>query len=189
MAATILGVEDSVSTATLSPSVPQAPTFSLGTIRSVLAEMQAEYPDRAWRLIKAASIVAVRDISPYAGIGWLVGSECDADKSYWVQPIDGQMTCDCEDAKRRGYPCKHALAVLLLQRCERAQAEAEPPLCTSCHDTPAVVRGLCARCNRLILRVERERDDAAAHDPTCAPIAYELAPAAVALLDNPLPAA
>jgi len=101
----------------------------------VLAELSAEHPERAGRLVKAANIVAVRDITPYHGIGWLVGSECDADKSYWVQPIDGQMTCDCMDYRQRGGPCKHALAVALYQRCERAEAEQADPT-TDANVTP-----------------------------------------------------
>jgi hypothetical protein len=109
------------------PIVPQAPTFDFATLRTVLAEMTAEHPERAWRLVRAANLVAVRDITAYHGIGHLVGSECDPTRAYWVQPIDGRMTCDCQDYRQRGGPCKHGLAVELLQRCERAQAEAEDP--------------------------------------------------------------
>jgi hypothetical protein len=110
------------------PSIQSsAPTFSLATLRIVLAELTREHPDREWRLVKAANIVAVRDITPYHGIGWLVGSETDADKSYWVQPVNGQMTCDCQDYARRGGPCKHALAVLMFTACERLDAEQADP--------------------------------------------------------------
>ncbi len=38
-------------------------------------------------------------------------------------------------------------------------------ICTSCRDTPALVRGLCARCNGLILVLERTRDDARQVEP------------------------
>jgi hypothetical protein len=93
-------------------------------LRSVLAELTQE---REWRLVKAANIVDIRDIVVYHGIGWLVGSECDATKACWVQPIDGQMTCDCMDYRQRGGPGKHALAVELYQRCERRDAEQDDP--------------------------------------------------------------
>jgi hypothetical protein len=108
-------------------SVPQAPTFSLATLRIALAELTLEHPERAGRLVKAANIVAVRSISPVYGIGWLVESETDAGKTYWVMPVEDRMTCDCQDYRQRGGPCKHALAVELFTRCERRDAEASDP--------------------------------------------------------------
>ena len=58
---------------TATPSIQSsAPTFSLATLRTVLAELTEQYPDREWRLVKAANIVAVRTIAPVYGIGWLV---------------------------------------------------------------------------------------------------------------------
>jgi hypothetical protein len=114
----------------ISPAQSTAPAFSLATLRTVLAELTQEHPDREWRLVKAANIVAVRTIAPVYGIGWLVGSETDAGKSYWVQPVDGQATCDCMDFRQRGGPCKHALAVDLYTRCERRDAEqGDPTVC------------------------------------------------------------
>jgi hypothetical protein len=103
------------------------PTFSLATLRTVLAELTVEHPERAGRLVKAANIVAVRSISPVYGIGWLVESETDAGKTYWVMPVEDRMTCDCMDYRQRGGPCKHALAVELFTRCERRDAEQADP--------------------------------------------------------------
>jgi hypothetical protein len=90
----------------------------------VLAELTAEHSDREWRLVKAANIVAVRTIehSP-SGPGWWVESETEAGQFYFVLPVDGHDTCNCQDYQRRGGPCKHALAVELLQRCEQHDAE------------------------------------------------------------------
>src|SRR5215212_1680281 len=107
------------------PSIQSsAPTFSLATLRTVLGEMTAERPEREWRLVKAANIVAVRTIerSP-SGPGWWVESESEAGKFYFVLPVDGRDTCSCQDYQRRGGPCKHGLAVELFQRCERDDAE------------------------------------------------------------------
>jgi hypothetical protein len=59
------------------PSIQSsAPTFSLATLRTVLAELTEQYPDREWRLVKAANIVAVRNMEryPHGGI-WFVQSE------------------------------------------------------------------------------------------------------------------
>lgn len=104
------------------------PAFSLATLRAVLAEMTAEHPDREWRLVKAANIVAVRIIerSP-SGPGWWVESESEAGKFYFVLPVDGRATCSCQDYQRRGGPCKHILATTLYARCERADAEEADP--------------------------------------------------------------
>src|SRR3954451_1584960 len=121
------GQEDSEVTATLS-SQSNAPTFSLATLRTVLAHLSAEHPDRAYRLVKAANIVAVRTIerSP-SGPGWWVESESEAGKFYFVLPVAGRDTCSCQDYQRRGGPCKHGLAVELFQRCERVDAEQADP--------------------------------------------------------------
>ena len=57
---------------TAPPSIQSsAPTFSLATLREVLAEMEAAHPERASRLVRAANIVAVRAIeqSPDSGLG------------------------------------------------------------------------------------------------------------------------
>jgi hypothetical protein len=105
-----------------------APTFSLATLRTVLAEMTAEHPERQWRLVKAANIAAVRTVDryPYGGI-WFVGSECDPGKQYTIVPTENGDTCDCMDYRQRGGPCKHILAVEMFQRCERLDAEANDP--------------------------------------------------------------
>src|SRR3954453_18632013 len=115
------------------PSVQSsAPTFSLATLRTVLAELTVEHPDREWRLVKAANIVAVRTIerSP-SGPGWWVESESEAGKYYFVLPVDGRDTGSCQDYQRRGGPCKHILATTLYARCERADAEQRVPAVTT----------------------------------------------------------
>ena len=85
-------------------------------------------PERAGRLQRAATIVCTRAIDRVYDLGHMVESECERGRFYWVMPVDGQMTCDCEDARLCGYPCKHGLAVELFQRCERAEAlEASDP--------------------------------------------------------------
>jgi hypothetical protein len=127
MRQTSWGMEDSKVVTILATSIPQAPTFSLATLRTVLAELTERYPQRAGRLVKAANIVAVRSIAPVYGIGWLVSSEVDADKTYWVQPVDALLTCDCMDFRQRGGPCKHGLAVELFTACERRDAEQADP--------------------------------------------------------------
>src|SRR4051812_28454419 len=94
----------------------------------MLAELTAEHPDRAWRLVKAANIVAVRTVerSP-SGPGWWVESESEVGKYYFVFPVDGRDTCSCQDYRQRGGPCKHILATTLYTRCERLDAEQRDP--------------------------------------------------------------
>src|SRR5215217_2501607 len=91
-------------------SVPQVPTFSLATLRTVLAELTTEHPDRMSRLVKAANIVAIRTIerSP-SGPGWWVESESESGKFYFVLAVEAIDTCSCQDYLRRGGPCKHIL--------------------------------------------------------------------------------
>ncbi len=110
----------------ISPAQSTAPTFSLATLRTVLAELTAEHPDRTWRLVKAANIVAIRTIERSEfNPGWWIESETEAGKYYFVLRVDGRDTCSCQDYLRRGGPCKHALAMELFQRCERRDTEAD----------------------------------------------------------------
>jgi len=117
----------------MTPRFPQAqssaPTFSLATLRTVLAEMTAERPDRACRLQRAAYLVAFRVIERAETPGcWWVQSETDDAQQYFVVDVGGdRFTCRCPDAERRGHPCKHSLAVMLHQRAERLDAEQSDP--------------------------------------------------------------
>src|SRR3954471_11665242 len=123
------GHGDSEMTAT--PSFESsAPTFSLATLRAVLADMEAAHPERASRLARAANIVAVREIEHSTDSDlWFVQSECDATNTYFVLyvPQFGIWTCNCKDFVQRGGPCKHALSVQMLQACEARERGTEPP--------------------------------------------------------------
>src|SRR3954452_17683842 len=83
------------------PSIQSsAPTFSLATLREVLAAMEAAHPERAGRLVHAANIVAIRRIQlGDSGKVWWVQSECDATQEYMVVPVPefNLMTCTCQD--------------------------------------------------------------------------------------------
>jgi hypothetical protein len=118
----------------ISPSnQSSAPAFSLATLRAVLAAMEAAHPEYGQRPVHAANIVAVRRIEATASGTFWVQSECDPTREYWVCPLPvfHLWRCTCQDYQRRGGPCKHALAVQLLQACEQRQAEqnaAESPI-------------------------------------------------------------
>src|SRR4051795_2466740 len=117
--------------APISPAIQSsAPTFSLATLREVLTVMEAAHPEWASRLVRAANIVAVREIEPSPDSDlWFVQSECDATNTYFVLyvPQFGIWTCNCKDFVQRGGPCKHALAVQILQACEARERGPEPP--------------------------------------------------------------
>jgi hypothetical protein len=101
-----------------------------------MTEMVQEHPEREIRLTRAANLVAVRQVDSDNGIGWLVGSESDASKTYWVQCVADVVSCDCQDYRQRGGPCKHALAVELLRRCERREVEESDPTLKNVTDFP-----------------------------------------------------
>ncbi len=124
------------------PSAPQpqhtilaspAPSISIATLREVLAKGQVAHPELAARMERAAVIVALRSIAPAvaaenAGIGyWCEAS--DGSREYWVT-LDPRGyrgdRCSCPDYQQRGGPCKHSIAVRLLQACERAEARQAP---------------------------------------------------------------
>ena len=101
------------------------PTFGVNILREVLAELKAAEPERGCRWDRAAAIVAIRRIEPTPNGAWWVESECEPGKEYWVcQPLGHVWTCTCRE---RGGPCKHALAVRLLQACEAREGGSPPP--------------------------------------------------------------
>jgi hypothetical protein len=107
------------------PTQDSVPAISLATLRQILAEYQQAHPERGTRWHHAAMIVALRRIEPAMAdvAGWWVQSEYEPEKEYFVAQLDfGIWTCRCPDFQQRGGPCKHALAVQLLDACERRQA-------------------------------------------------------------------
>jgi hypothetical protein len=125
------------------PTTPQAepstPALSLTSLRAALADMESAHPEYGQRPMRAASIAALRRIEPTVNGNYWVQSECDPSREYWVCPLPqfNVWRCTCKDFEQRGGPCKHALAVQLLQDCERREA---------------------ARSNLLLFPVERYRD-------------------------------
>ncbi len=107
-----------------------APTFSLQTLREVLAELE---PLHGGRAVRAATIVACRAIVPGAsGQAWYVQSETDPGRDYIVCCARGfdHWCCGCKDWERRGVglgACKHILAVRILRECEARERGPEPP--------------------------------------------------------------
>jgi hypothetical protein len=92
--------------------------------------MEAAHPEYGQRPVHAANIVAVRRIEATAAGTYWVQSECDATREYWVCPLPEfhLWRCTCQDYQRRGGPCKHALAVQLLQACEAGGRGPQPPV-------------------------------------------------------------
>jgi hypothetical protein len=114
----------------------------------VLAELEPQYGPRAAR---AANIVAVRRIQlGDSGRVWWVQSETDPTHEYMVVPVPdfGLWSCTCHDFHRRGGPCKHALAVRVLQACEAKEAAhvAASQPCAACGQPDYLTAGLCEPC-------------------------------------------
>jgi hypothetical protein len=113
------------------PTTPRvqstAPAFSLATLRAVLANLRAAEPERGLRWDHAAMIVALRRVQPGYTSGYWVESECEANRWYSVVKVLGdRWSCTCKDYQQRGGPCKHALAVRLLQACEARESRPTP---------------------------------------------------------------
>jgi hypothetical protein len=123
-------------TATPIAEATTVPTFGVNVLRAVLAKGQAAHPELACRMQRAAELVACRRIAPAVALSNL--GHC-----WWVEASDGSTeyfvsqdlrddyrrdACSCPDYQQRGGPCKHAIAVRLLQACERraAQTDTEP---------------------------------------------------------------
>ncbi len=111
-----------------------APAISLETLRDVLTKGQAAHPALACRMERAALILIQRGIESAMapekrGTCHWVGAS-DGSREYWVTLDERGYRgdrCTCPDYRQRGGPCKHAVAVRLLQACERRERGPEPP--------------------------------------------------------------
>jgi hypothetical protein len=106
---------------TATPVQSSAPSISLATLRTILAERTAAEPACACRLTRAATIVALRTVERTAA-GWIVESETTPGINYLVWSDGYGPHCFCPDYRERGGSCKHILAVQLLRACEQREA-------------------------------------------------------------------
>src|SRR3954454_679615 len=106
------------------------PTNSATTalyLDSAKATLVAAHPGASIRLERGARLVTAGAVSPVYGIGYLVASESEPGRSYWVQRVNDVLTCECADCRRRGANCKHGWATVLFTACERLDAEQSDP--------------------------------------------------------------
>jgi hypothetical protein len=97
---------------------------SVDDLLTLAHQLKATYPDRTRRVEKAVQLVLFRTIERGdAGRVWWVGSETTPDTTYAV----ADAGCQCMDYQKRGGPCAHQLAVTLVTRLERREADAGPP--------------------------------------------------------------
>ena len=103
------------------------PTTILAHLPAVVAALTAAHPGAACRIERGARLVAAGAVAPVYGIGFLVESASEPGRAYWVQRVGEVWTCDCEDFRQRGGPCKHGWAAVIFQAAERLDAEAPDP--------------------------------------------------------------
>jgi hypothetical protein len=116
------------------PATCIVPDLTLADLLAVARDLQAIHPDRARRVEKAVQLVLFRTIERgAAGRVWWVGSETTPDTTYAI----ADATCQCLDYQKRGGPCAHQLAVTLVTRLERREADrdqaSDPPRCPVCN--------------------------------------------------------
>src|SRR5215217_1564213 len=104
-------------------------TGSVPQLRTAVATLTAAHPGAACRIERGARLVASGAVTPIYGIGHLVASESEPGRDYWVMRVNDVLTCDCEDCRQRGAPCKHGWATVLSTACERLDAEQGDPTC------------------------------------------------------------
>jgi hypothetical protein len=144
-------------------TAPRIPDVSLPTLQALMADLQRAYPHAGARVDHAAFLALARRVERSLGAGYWVGSELTPEAEYLVLPE--QASCTCQDHTRHGHlsPCKHRLAVELLQRCERLEAETQDPTAapvpfelTERAFTILATLHTCSRCGRQARRVSSE---------------------------------
>ena len=104
-------------------------TGSVPHLRIAVATLTAAHPGAACRIERGARLVTAGAVTPIYSIGFFVASESEPGRDYWVMRVNDVLTCDCEDCRQRGAPCKHGWAVALFAACERLDAEQADPTC------------------------------------------------------------
>src|SRR4051794_32376746 len=112
------GVEDSAMDATLSRMVTHLP--------AIVTTLTAANPAAACRIQRGAALVAAGAVERVHNI-YLVTSASTPDRAYGVIRLGALLTCDCEDFRQRGGPCKHCWAVVCFEAAERLDAEQHDP--------------------------------------------------------------
>jgi hypothetical protein len=112
---------------------PQSSTAGIAVdpLRTAVATLTAAHPTAACRIERAARLVTAAAVTPIYGIGYLVASESEPERSYWVQRVNDVLTCECPDYRNRGANCKHGWAAILFAACERLDAEQRDPTVTA----------------------------------------------------------
>lgn len=120
-------------TAPATSSVAQnLPATTLEQLRALVDELRAEFPAAGQRLDHAATLVLSYTVERGTAPGlWWVDSETEPGQQYLVLRKAGEpSSCTCQDWSRRGAQagvCKHIAATVLIERGERAEAEATDP--------------------------------------------------------------
>ena len=104
-----------------------SPASSVPHLSTAVAALTAAHPGAACRIERGARLLTAGAVTPIYGIGYLVASESAPGRDYWVMRVNDVLTCDCEDCRQRGAPCKHGWATVLFTACERLDAEESDP--------------------------------------------------------------
>jgi hypothetical protein len=113
--------------ATIPTATSIVPDLTLADLRAIVDALRLEHPNAGPRLDHAAFIATFREVERGTSAGvWWVQSESDPNQTYMVTA--GQR-CVCQDFARRGELtwCKHLIAVAIVERAERLEAEALDP--------------------------------------------------------------
>src|SRR4051812_47806413 len=103
---------------TLDPIVAHLP--------AVVTTLNAAHPGAACRIERGAALVAAGAVERVYNV-WLVTSASTPNRAYGVIRLGALLTCDCEDYRQRGGPCKHGWAVVCFEAAERLDAEQRDP--------------------------------------------------------------
>src|SRR5215207_9280961 len=109
-------------------TIVPATTGSVPYLSTAVAILTAAHPGAACRIERGARLVTAGAVTPIYSIGYFVASESEPGRDYWVQRVNDVLTCDCEDCRQRGAPCKHGWATVLFTACERLDAEQADPI-------------------------------------------------------------
>src|SRR5690242_13934040 len=100
----------------------------LSVLVSVFRAIAAHH-GAACRIARGAALVAAGAVERMYNV-FVVTSASVADHAYVVVRTGALLTCDCDDYRHRGGPCKHGWAVVCFKAAERLGAEASDPTVT-----------------------------------------------------------
>src|SRR5215208_5548674 len=109
------------------PMIPISPSSSVPHLSTAIATLTAAHPGAACRIERGARLVIAGAVTPIYGIGYLVASESEPGRDYWVMRVNDVLHLRLRGRPPAGLPLQARLGHRPLHRLRAARRRAVRP--------------------------------------------------------------